>query len=116
MAAGDCVFCRIASGELETKVAYEDDAVVAFADLSPQAPVHVLIVPKKHLASVNELGAGDRDLAGRLILTAQKLARELGVSESGYRLVINTGSEATQTIPHLHVHLLGGRALEPTLG
>jgi len=112
----DCIFCKIAAGELDAKLLYEDDVVVAFADVSPQAPVHALVVPKKHLASVEEAGREDRELLGHMIHAAQKLARDLGVAESGYRLVINTGADATQTVPHLHMHLLGGRALEPRLG
>lgn len=112
----ECIFCKIAAGELPTEPLYEDDDVVAFADVSPQAPVHALIVPKKHLANVDELSDEDAAVAGRLIMTAQRLARQLGISASGYRLVINTGADATQTVPHLHVHLLGGRPLEPKLG
>lgn len=112
----DCIFCKIAAGELPTEPLYEDDDTLAFADVSPQAPVHVLIIPKKHLAHVDALGDEDAALTGRLILTAQRLARQLGVAASGYRLVINTGPDATQTVPHLHVHLLGGRPLEPKLG
>lgn len=112
----DCIFCKIVAGELPTEPLYEDDDVVAFADVSPQAPVHALIVPKKHLADVDKLDEEDAAVAGRLIMTAQRLARRLGISASGYRLVINTGADATQTVPHLHVHLLGGRPLEPRLG
>jgi histidine triad (HIT) family protein len=112
----DCIFCKIAAGELPTEPIYEDDEALAFADIAPQAPVHVLIIPKKHLAHVDALGDEDAALAGRLIMTAQRLARQLGVAASGYRLVINTGADATQTVPHLHVHLLGGRPLEPKLG
>jgi histidine triad (HIT) family protein len=112
----DCLFCKIAAGEMPTEPLYEDDEIVAFADISPQAPVHVLIIPKKHLAHVDELGDEDAALAGRLIMTAQRLARQLGVAASGYRLVLNTGADATQTVPHLHLHLLGGRRLEAKLG
>jgi histidine triad (HIT) family protein len=112
----DCLFCKIAAGEMPTEPLYEDDEIVAFADISPQAPVHVLIIPKKHLAHVDELGDEDAALAGRLIMTAQRLARKLGVAASGYRLVLNTGADATQTVPHLHLHLLGGRRLEAKLG
>lgn len=112
----ECIFCKIVAGELPTEPLYEDDVVVAFADISPMAPVHALIVPKKHLANVDELGEEDAAVAGHMIMAAQRLARQLGVSASGYRLVINTGADATQTVPHLHVHLLGGRPLEPRLG
>lgn len=112
----DCIFCKIAAGEMGTEFLYEDEAVVAFADISPMAPVHALLVPKKHIASVEEAGPEDRELLGHMIHAAQKVARDLGVSESGYRLVINTGVGAGQTVTHLHMHLLGGRALEPRLG
>ncbi len=112
----DCIFCKIVAGDVDAKLLYEDDAVVAFADISPMAPVHALVVPKKHIASVEEAEAEDRKLLGHMVHAAQKLARDLGVADSGYRLVINTGADATQTVPHLHMHLLGGRALEPRLG
>lgn len=112
----DCIFCKIVAGGVDAKLLYEDDAVVAFADISPMAPVHALVVPKKHIASVEEAGPEDRELLGHMVHAAQKLARDLGVADSGYRLVINTGADATQTVPHLHMHLLGGRALEPRLG
>ncbi|HUV87066.1 MAG TPA: histidine triad nucleotide-binding protein [bacterium] len=112
----ECIFCKIVAGELPTEPLYEDDVVVAFADVSPMAPVHALIVPKKHLANVDELSDEDAAVAGHMIMAAQRLARRLGVSASGYRLVINTGADATQIVPHLHVHLLGGRPLEPRLG
>ena len=112
----DCIFCKIVAGDVDAKLLYEDDAVVAFADVSPMAPVHALVVPKKHVASVEEAGPEDRELLGHMVHAARKLARDLGVADSGYRLVINTGPDATQTVPHLHLHLLGGRALEPRLG
>jgi histidine triad (HIT) family protein len=112
----ECIFCKIVAGELPTELIYEDVVVAAFADISPMAPVHALIIPKKHLAGVDELSEEDAGVVGHMIMAAQRLARRLGVSASGYRLVINTGADATQTVPHLHVHLLGGRPLEPKLG
>jgi histidine triad (HIT) family protein len=112
----DCIFCKIAAGEMGTELLYEDDEVVAFKDISPMAPLHVLIVPKKHVVSVEESSAEDRGLFGHMVHTARGLARELGVAETGYRLVINTGDEGGQTVLHLHMHLLGGRPLEPNLG
>ncbi len=112
----ECIFCKIVAGELPTELIYEDDVVAAFADISPMAPVHALIIPKKHLGGVDELSEEDAGVVGHMIMAAQRLARQLGVSASGYRLVINTGADATQTVPHLHVHLLGGRPLEPKLG
>lgn len=112
----DCVFCKVVAGELPAETLYEDDVVLAFADISPMAPVHALIVPKKHLGNVDELSADDAKVVSQMIMAAQKLARQLGASASGYRLVINTGADATQTVPHLHMHLLAGRPLEPKMG
>lgn len=104
----DCIFCKIAAGEVG-KLVYEDDAVAAFDDLNPQAPVHVLIVPKKHVARVSEIQPEDTELAGRLIMAANKIARDRGIDGSGYRLVINCNEGAGQSVWHVHVHLLGGR-------
>lgn len=111
----ECIFCKIAAGEVGTLI-YEDDAVVAFRDAAPQAPTHVLIIPRRHVAHVDELTAEDKDLAGRMILVAQRLARELGIAASGYRLVLNTKGDGGQVVPHMHMHLLGGRALAPEMG
>ena len=98
----DCLFCKIAAGEIPSKKAYEDDEVLAFYDIAPQAPVHVLVIPKKHVS--------DAFLAG-LLRTAAKVAGELGLAESGFRLVSNCGADARQSVPHLHVHILGGKQL-----
>lgn len=106
----NCLFCRIASKEIPAKITFEDDRVVAFWDISPQAPTHILIIPKRHIGSVAELQADDQMLMGHLLLTARRLAEENGLG-AGYRLVINTGEHGGQTVQHLHVHLLGGRAL-----
>ena len=105
----DCIFCKIIAGEIPSKKAYEDDTVLAFHDIEPAAPVHVLIIPKKHVASVLELGAEDGGLVAHMFEVAKKLAEELGVAEKGFRLTINTGDEGGQTVKHLHMHLLGGR-------
>jgi histidine triad (HIT) family protein len=105
----DCLFCRIIKKEIPSKAAYEDDSFYAFHDINPQAPTHVLIVPKKHFEGVAQLEAEDEKTAGRLILEAKKLARSLGLKS--YRLVFNQGAEAGQSIFHLHLHLLGGRRL-----
>ncbi len=107
----DCIFCKIAEGVIPSKKAYEDDRVLAFYDISPQAPVHVLVIPKKHLTSMLDLTCADDDLLGHMFRTAQKLARDLGVEKDGFRLVFNTGTNGGQTVPHLHMHLLGGREL-----
>ena len=106
-----CIFCRITAGEIPARVAYEDDAVYAFHDVDPRAPVHVLIIPRKHVASINDLEADDSGMVGRLYLAAKELAQQLGVSTSGYRLVMNCGDDAGQSVNHIHLHLLGGRSL-----
>lgn len=106
-----CLFCRIAAGEIPAKLVYEDDDVVAFRDINPQAPTHILIIPRRHIASVNDLEAGDAELVGRLYLVARELAERDGIAQSGYRLVLNTGPGAGQTVDHIHLHLLGGRPL-----
>lgn len=112
----ECIFCKIASGEIPAKKLYEDEQAVAFADIDPKAPVHVLVIPKRHVASLAELGApsqdGDQDeaLIGHLQLVAAQLAREQKLDD-GYRVVINTGPEGGQTVDHLHLHLLGGRSM-----
>jgi histidine triad (HIT) family protein len=106
----DCIFCKIVAGEIPSKRVHEDDDVFAFHDLSPQAPVHVLIVPRKHIASLNEASEEDRALLGRILLSVRELAEQLGVS-AGYRVVNNCGAPAGQSVFHIHFHLLGGRAM-----
>jgi histidine triad (HIT) family protein len=106
-----CIFCRIIAGEVPAKVLHEDEWVSAFHDTNPQAPVHALIIPKTHIAGMAEAGGEHGALLGHLLLVARRLAVELGVSESGFRLVINTHADAGQSVDHLHVHLLGGRRL-----
>ena len=103
----NCIFCRVVAGEIPANLVYEDKQVVAFPDIHPQAPVHVLIVPRAHVKSLAELQDGD--LAGRLLLAVGEVARREGVAERGFRTVINTGPESGQTVPHLHLHLLAGR-------
>lgn len=107
----DCVFCKIASGEIPSKKAYEDDLVYAFYDLDPQAPVHILIIPKVHIASANEITAQNSAVVAHIFEVAAKLAAELGLSDKGYRVVNNCGTDGGQTVQHLHFHLLGGRAM-----
>ena len=106
-----CIFCRIARKELPTELMYEDDQCIAFRDVNPQAPVHWLIVPKRHVERLHDLTEADRALLGHLALTARAMAERAGVAESGYRLVVNNGDDGGQTVPHLHLHLLGGRAM-----
>ena len=108
----DCIFCKIVNKEIPSSVVYEDDKVLAFHDLNKEAPVHVLIIPKKHISSLNDIKPEDGELIGYIMLKAKELAKELGVDESGYRIVNNTGKEGGQTVGHLHYHLLGGRHMQ----
>lgn len=107
----DCIFCKIAAGEIPCREVYADPHVLAFNDLHPQAPVHVLLIPRRHIANLGELTPADASLAGQLQLAAARVACELGLDATGYRVVINCGREGGQTVPHLHLHLLGGRPL-----
>ena len=110
----DCIFCKIAKKEIPSSVVYEDDKVLAFNDISPQAPVHILVIPKIHVTSVAELE--DMDVVRDLFSVMKRLAEEKGIAKSGYRIVVNHGKDAGQAVPHLHFHLLGGRPLEWPLG
>jgi histidine triad (HIT) family protein len=105
------IFEKIAAREIPAKIAFEDDDVIAFHDVNPQAPVHLLVVPKRVIPRLAEANESDQALLGKLLLSAAKVARDLGMSESGYRIVINSGPDGGETVPHLHVHLLGKRAL-----
>ncbi len=108
----DCIFCKIANKEIDSKLIYEDDSVVAFRDLNPQAPEHILIVPKKHIANITEFTADDKNLAAHIFVdVVREIANKIGVSEDGFRIVVNTGDNGGQTVNHLHVHLLGGRKM-----
>src|SRR5262245_57137975 len=111
MLGNNCLFCRIIAGEIPSRKVYEDELSFAFHDINPQAPTHVLIVPKKHIDSLNEAAPDDQALLGHLTLVAPKLAHQLGVVDGGYRTVINTGAGAGQSVLHVHIHLLGGRAM-----
>lgn len=110
MPDGECLFCRIAAGEIPAKLVHEDDLVVAFHDVDPRAPTHVLLIPREHVASAAALTEAHGPMLGRLFTTAARIARELGVADGGYRLVSNVGRGAGQSVDHLHVHLLGGRS------
>ncbi|GMV05406.1 MAG: putative HIT-like protein [Gemmatimonadota bacterium] len=111
MTASDCIFCRIASGDIPATVVHRDEHVVAFRDLHPQAPVHVLVIPREHVASLDAATDGHGALLGRLFLAARDVARAEGIAEDGYRTVLNVGADGGQTVHHLHVHVLGGRSL-----
>ena len=106
----NCLFCKIASGDIPATIVYRGPNVLAFRDIAPQAPTHILVIPTKHLASVAVMQAGDVDLVGNLIATAAKIAESEGLQQ-GYRLVINTGSQGGQSVDHIHVHILGGRQM-----
>lgn len=107
----DCIFCKIAKKEIPSTIVYEDDDVIAFNDLNPEAPVHILIIPKKHITNLSDAKPEDQQLLGKLMLVAQKIAAEQGIAERGYRVVTNCGEQGGQTVMHLHFHLLGGREM-----
>ncbi|MBK1690764.1 histidine triad nucleotide-binding protein [Ectothiorhodospira mobilis] len=107
----DCIFCRIAQGEIPADSVYEDDGILAFRDLNPQAPVHILVIPKRHIATLNDLSDADTALIGRMHQVAAQLARQEGIAEDGYRTVINCNPAGGQSVYHLHLHLLGGRQM-----
>jgi histidine triad (HIT) family protein len=111
MSDPDCLFCKIASGEIPADVVHEGERVVAFRDISPQAPVHLLVIPRSHISSLAEAEAEHGDLLGEMMLLAAEVARGEGVAEGGFRSVVNSGPDGGQVVPHLHVHVLGGRAL-----
>jgi histidine triad (HIT) family protein len=108
----DCIFCKIVAGEIPSDILYQDEEVIAFRDINPIAPTHLLIVSKKHIPSLLHLTDAEAPLIGHMVKIANRLAREHGVAESGYRLAINCGKEGGQLVPHLHMHLLGGRILK----
>jgi histidine triad (HIT) family protein len=112
----ECVFCRIVAGEIPADIIYRDEEFIAFRDMHPQAPMHILIIPKSHIASMAELTGKQQTLMGRLILLAKDLAEKEGISEKGYRLSVSSGADGGQLVPHLHFHLLGGRKLDDKLG
>jgi len=111
-----CIFCRIVAGEVPCDIVYQDEDFLSFRDISPQAPTHLLIIPKIHIVSLAQLTEEQQELAGRLVIIAKKLAEKEGIAERGYRLVMNCGSEGGQLVPHLHLHLIGGRKLGDGLG
>jgi histidine triad (HIT) family protein len=114
--AEKCIFCRIVAGEVPSDIVYQDADFLAFRDISPQAPTHVLIIPKTHIVSLAKLTGEQQELAGRLIILAKNLAEKEGIAKRGYRLVINSGPEGGQAVPHIHLHLVGGRRLDDRLG
>lgn len=107
----DCIFCKIASGEISSQIEHQDQEILAFRDINPQAPVHLLIIPRRHIPRLSDLTEEDRELMGKMVLVATDLARQHRLDERGYRLVVNCGREAGQGVFHLHLHLLGGRTM-----
>lgn len=108
----NCLFCKIVAGEVPAKIAYQDEELLAFHDISPQAPHHLLLIPRKHIATLNELSLEDAPLIAKLTLRAQSLAKELGLAEAGYRLIMNCNDAGGQSVYHIHMHLLGGRTMQ----
>jgi histidine triad (HIT) family protein len=107
----ECLFCKIRDGEIPAEIVYEDNDVLAFNDVNPQAPVHVLIIPKKHISTVNDVDSHDAPTIGNMLLAAKKIAKQREISADGYRLVVNCNQNAGQTVFHIHLHLLGGRRM-----
>ena len=112
----DCVFCKIIAGEVPADIRYQDEKLIAFPDINPLSPTHLLIIPKKHIPSLTELSESESSLVGEMARVANRLAKSEGISEKGYRLVINCGRQGGQGVAHLHMHLLGGRQLSSLLG
>jgi len=112
----ECIFCRIVAGEIPADIVFQDNEIVAFRDIHPQAPTHILVIPKTHIASLNDLTPRHTNLIGRVILVASELARKENIADSGYRLSISCGADGGQVVPHLHLHLIGGRKLDDRLG
>ena len=112
----DCIFCQIVAGKIPSETVFQDESVIAFRDINPLAPVHLLIIPKKHITTLSHLYETEPPLAEHMLNVANQLAEREGIAESGYRLVINCGEEGGQLVPHLHLHLLGGKRLSDKLG
>jgi len=112
----DCIFCKIVEGAIPSKKVFENEHVLAFHDIAPSAPVHALVIPKKHIASMNDVGEGDWPLMGEVLKAAQHIAKDAGISEDGYRLINNCGSNGGQVVYHLHFHVLGGEKLGALIG
>lgn len=107
----DCLFCKLVNGDIPAKILYQDDDVIAFEDIAPQAPSHFLVIPKRHISTLNDLTDDDAALVGKLPITAAKIAKQLGIAEDGFRVVMNCNDMGGQTVYHIHMHVLGGRAM-----
>ena len=107
-----CLFCKIINGDIAAKKVYENEHIIAFNDIDPKAPIHILVIPKKHIRSINELNSSDINLAGEIILAAKKIAKDQGVDSKGFRVVFNTNDDGGQTVYHIHMHIMGGRQMQ----
>jgi histidine triad (HIT) family protein len=112
----DCIFCHIVDGKIPSDIVYQDEKVIAFRDINPQSPVHILIIPREHFTSLADITEKEASLMGHMLVVANKLARDEGISGTGYRLVMNCGKQGGQLVPHLHLHVMGGRQLSGQLG
>ncbi len=108
----NCLFCKIINGEITAKKVYENEHIIAFNDIDPKAPIHILVIPKKHIRSINELNSSDINLAGEIILAAKKIAKDQGIDSKGFRVVFNTNDDGGQTVYHIHMHIMGGRQMQ----
>lgn len=108
----DCIFCKIVKGDIPSEKVYEDELILAFKDINPEAPIHIVVIPKKHIESLNELTEKDADIVAHIYIKTKELAQELGINKKGYRIVTNCGEQGGQTVNHLHFHVLGGRNLQ----
>ena len=111
MSGQDCIFCRIVDGDIPAEIIYQSESAIAFRDINPHAPTHALVIPRRHISTINDLNSGDTELVGSLFLAAKEIAQEEGLADDGYRVVMNCGEEAGQSVFHIHLHLLGGRVL-----
>ncbi len=111
----DCIFCKIIKGEIPSEKVYEDDDILAFKDIQPATPIHVLVIPKKHIANLMEVSNEDSELMGKIVVVMQKIAKQLGVDEKGFRIISNCGPDSGQEVMHLHFHLLAGRTMGPKI-
>ena len=112
----NCIFCKIAAGQMESDIVFRDDLITAFRDISPAAPVHILIIPNEHIPNNNALGSDKGEIAARMLTAAPELAQKEGIDESGYRLIMNSGSDGRQEVEHAHLHLLGGQRMQHPVG
>ncbi|MBT4783971.1 MAG: histidine triad nucleotide-binding protein [Candidatus Marinimicrobia bacterium] len=108
----NCLFCKIINGEITATKIYENEHIIAFNDIDPKAPIHILVIPKKHIRSINELNSSDINLAGEIILAAKKIAKDQGIDSKGFRVVFNTNDDGGQTVYHIHMHIMGGRQMQ----